>query len=55
MNNIIRKVINTLDCIEVKGRNNMNMLLGCIQALEEVCDSLEASRQEESQEKEEEA
>lgn len=31
---IIKAVISTLDCIEVKGRDNLDALLGCINALE---------------------
>ena len=33
---IIRMVINTLNTIEVKGKDNMSSLLGSIEALEEV-------------------
>ena len=31
---IIKAVISTLDSIEVKGRDNLDALLGCINALE---------------------
>lgn len=30
------KIHNTLNCIEVKGRENMNHLLGCMQELEKL-------------------
>lgn len=33
---LIKMVISTLDSIEVKGRDNLDKLLGCINALEEV-------------------
>lgn len=33
----IEKVIRTLDQITVNGRNNMDMLLGCILTLEKLC------------------
>lgn len=33
----IEKVIRTLDQIAVSGRNNMDMLLGCILTLEKLC------------------
>lgn len=33
---IIEGVVRTLEQIEVKGRNNLDMLLGCILALESV-------------------
>ena len=32
--NLLRQIIQTLDRIEVKGKDNMDMLLGCINALE---------------------
>ena len=36
MNETIKKVIYTLNLVEVHGADNMNRLLGCIQALESV-------------------
>ena len=38
---LIKMVISTLDTIEVKGRDNMDKLLGCINALETVVQSSE--------------
>ena len=33
---VIKKVISTLGNIEVHGRDNLDMLLGCIMALEQI-------------------
>lgn len=33
---VIQIVINTLDSVEVRGKDNMSKLLGCIQALEKI-------------------
>lgn len=38
---LIKMVISTLDSIEVKGRDNLDKLLGCINALESVVQSVE--------------
>lgn len=38
---LIKAVISTLDTIEVKGRDNLDKLLGCINALETVIQSTE--------------
>lgn len=38
---LIKMVISTLDSIEVKGRDNLDMLLGSINALESVAQILE--------------
>lgn len=46
MEELIRKVIATLDTIEVKGRDNMDKLLGCMQALDRVAGALAHNRQE---------
>ena len=40
---LIKMVISTLDAIEVKGRDNLDKLLGCINALETVVQSAEMS------------
>lgn len=32
----LRQIINTLNCIEVKGKDNLDRLLGCIMALEQI-------------------
>lgn len=39
---IIKAVIQTLNQIEVKGKHNLDMLLGCINALERTAKELEA-------------
>jgi len=36
MNNHLTQVISTLNNIEVHGKNNLDMLLGCIMALEQI-------------------
>ena len=38
---LLRSVISTLNCIEVKGKDNLDHLLGCIQALESLVHSTE--------------
>lgn len=45
MEELIRKVLNTLDKVEVKGKGNLDKLLGCMQALEKVANELAANRQ----------
>lgn len=42
MNELLRSVISTLDTVEVKGRHNLDALLGCINALETLAAMLEA-------------
>ena len=42
--NLIKMVISTLDTIEVKGRDNLDKLLGCINALESVVQSFEIQK-----------
>lgn len=39
---LIRMVISTLNDVEVKGKGNLDRLLGCINALENVVQVLEA-------------
>ena len=46
---IIRMVINTLNTIEVKGKENMSALLGSIEALE-AFEQMEAAKQEQKRE-----
>jgi hypothetical protein len=41
MNNNLSKVISTLNNIEVHGKNNLDMLLGCIMALEQIESQME--------------
>ena len=45
MEEMIRKVLFTLDTIEVKGRKNIDSLLGCMQALEKVAAALAHNRE----------
>ncbi len=40
MEALIRRIIATLNDVDVKGRDNLNRLLGCIQALEKLADAL---------------
>ena len=46
MEELIRKVISTLDKVEVKGKANMDRMLGCMQALEKIADALKHNREE---------
>lgn len=39
---LIRVVVSTLNDIEVKGRDNLDKLLGCINALESVAKEMDA-------------
>jgi hypothetical protein len=39
---MIRIIISTLNDVEVRGRENLDKLLGCINALESVAQSLDA-------------
>lgn len=49
MNNQLAQVINTLNRIEVHGKDNLDMLLGCIMLLERMStQSQEPSAEEES-------
>lgn len=45
METLIRQVISTLDTVEVKGRDNIDKLLGSILVLEKVADALRHSRE----------
>lgn len=45
MEELIRKVLFTLDTIEVKGRENIDRMLGCMQVLEKVADALAHNRE----------
>lgn len=40
---LIKMVISTLNGVEVKGKDNLDRLLGCINALESVVKALEAA------------
>ena len=39
---LLRNIINTLDAVEIKGRDNMDKLLGCINALASMIKVMEA-------------
>ena len=45
MEEIIRRVIATLNTVEVKGRDNLDKVLGCMQALDKVADALRHNRE----------
>lgn len=45
MEELIRKVIATLDMVEVHGRVNMDRLLASVRALEKVADALKHNRE----------
>lgn len=47
---LIKAVIATLNGIEVKGKKNLDALLGCINALESVAQVLERQHTQESEE-----
>lgn len=40
----VRAVIATLDLVEVKGRDNLDRVLGCINALDAVATALETAK-----------
>lgn len=44
MEELIRKVLNTLDKVEVRGKDNLDKMLGCMQALQKVADAMAANR-----------
>lgn len=44
---VIQMVINTLDSIEIHGKDNISKLLGCIQALESIVKQAEKEIQSE--------
>lgn len=46
MEELIRKVIATLNAVEVKGKDNIDRMLGCILALEKVADAMKHNREE---------
>lgn len=45
MEQLIRQVIATLDTVEVKGRDNLDKVLGCMQALEKIADAMRHNRE----------
>lgn len=46
MEELIRKVLATLDKVEVKGKDNLDRMLGCMQALEKIADAMKHNREE---------
>lgn len=46
MEELIRKVLEILDTVDVKGKDNLNKMLGCMQALEKIADALKHNREE---------
>ena len=40
----VRAVMSTLDLVEVKGRDNLDRVLGCINALDAVVSALETAK-----------
>lgn len=46
MEELIRKVLATLDAVEVKGKDNLDKMLGCMQALEKIADAMKHNREE---------
>lgn len=49
MMELIQQIINTLNTIEVKGKDNMSKLLGCIYALEEIIQNSEQTHKEDGE------
>ena len=45
MEQLIRQVIATLDTIEVKGRDNLDTMLGCMQVLGKVAEAMKHNRE----------
>lgn len=41
---LLRRVISTLNTVEVRGKENMGSLLGCIEALEDIVQTEEKAR-----------
>lgn len=46
METLIRQVLYTLDQIDVKGRENIDRMLGCMQALEKIANAMKHNREE---------
>jgi hypothetical protein len=42
---LIRQVLYTLDQIDVKGRENIDRMLGCMQALEKIANAMKHNRE----------
>ena len=45
MEELLRKVLSTLDKVEVRGRENIDRMLACMQALEKVADAMKHNRE----------
>ena len=50
MEQTIKNIINTLNMVEVRGRDNMDLMLGAIMALESLVGELSAPPQEDKEE-----
>ena len=46
MENMIAQIIATLQTVEVHGKTNMSRMLGCINALEQILDTIKEVRKE---------
>ncbi len=46
MENVLRSLISTLNQIDVRGKDNMDRLLGCIQTLEQLLDIVTSAKDE---------
>lgn len=45
MEELIRKVLATLDAVEVKGKANIDRMLGCMLTLEKIADAMAHNRE----------
>ena len=45
MEELIRKVLATLDKVEVKGKDNIDHMLGCMLTLEKIADAMAHNRE----------
>lgn len=45
MENILKSIIRTLEKVEVRGKDNLDMLLGCIQTLEKLLKACEDAKE----------
>lgn len=48
MKEFLTSLLQTLNCIEVKGKDNVNYLLGCILAIEGALKQMDSENKEES-------
>jgi len=50
MKEFLETLLKTLNCIEVKGKDNVNYLLGCICAVEKMIATIESNESNETEE-----